>query len=38
MHKLREGDSLPEGVHVDNITPEGAILSYRGSRFMLPRE
>jgi general secretion pathway protein B len=38
MHKLREGDSLPEGVHVDNITPDGAVLSYRGSRFLLPRD
>jgi general secretion pathway protein B len=38
MHKLREGDTLPEGVHVDSITPDGAILSYNGSRFLLPRE
>ena len=38
MHKLREGDSLPEGVHVDSITPEGAVLSYNGSRFLLPRD
>ena len=38
MHKLREGDSLPEGVHVDSITPEGAVLSYRGARFLLPRD
>jgi general secretion pathway protein B len=38
MHKLREGDTLPEGVHVDSITPDGAILSYKGSRFLLPRE
>jgi general secretion pathway protein B len=38
MHKLREGDSLPEGVHVDSITPEGAVLSYNGSKFLLPRE
>jgi general secretion pathway protein B len=38
MHKLREGDSLPEGVRVDSITPEGAVLSYNGSRFLLPRE
>ena len=38
MHKLREGDSLPEGVHVDSITPEGAVLSYRGSRFLLTRD
>jgi general secretion pathway protein B len=37
MHKLREGDSLPEGVQVENITPDGAILSYHGSRFLLPR-
>jgi general secretion pathway protein B len=38
MHKVHEGDTLPEGVHVDNITPEGAVLSYNGSRFLLPRE
>jgi general secretion pathway protein B len=38
MHKVHEGDTLPEGVHVDSITPEGAVLSYNGSRFLLPRE
>ena len=38
MHKLREGDSLPEGVHVDSITPDGAVLSYHGSKFLLPRD
>jgi general secretion pathway protein B len=38
MVKLREGESLPQGVHVDNITPDGAILSYHGSRFVLMRE
>ena len=38
MHKLREGDSLPEGVRVDSITPEGAVLSYSGSRFLLTRD
>jgi hypothetical protein len=38
MHKLREGDTLPEGVHVDTITPEGAVLSFNGSKFLLPRE
>jgi general secretion pathway protein B len=38
MHKLREGDSLPEGVHVNSITPDGAVLSYNGQTFMLPRE
>lgn len=35
MHKVREGDSLPEGVHVDRITPSGAVLSYQGSQFLL---
>src|SRR6266853_619597 len=38
MHKLREGDSLPEGVRVESITPEGAVLSYSGSRFLLTRD
>jgi general secretion pathway protein B len=38
MHKLREGDTLPEGVHVDAITPEGAVLSFNGSKFLLPRD
>jgi general secretion pathway protein B len=38
MKKLREGDTLPEGVRVESITPEGAILSYSGSRFMLPSQ
>ena len=37
MHKLREGDSL-EGVHVDRITPDGAVLSWQGSQFLLTRE
>jgi general secretion pathway protein B len=38
MKKLREGDSLPEGVRVESITPEGAVLSYSGSRFLLPSQ
>jgi general secretion pathway protein B len=37
MHRLREGESL-EGVHVDRITPDGAVLSYQGSQFLLTRE
>jgi general secretion pathway protein B len=37
-HKLREGDSLPEGVRVESITPDGAVLSFNGTRFLLPRE
>jgi hypothetical protein len=38
MHKLREGDTLPEGVRVEAITPEGAVLSYQGSQFLLTQE
>jgi len=25
-------------VHLDSITPEGAVLSYNGSKFLLPRD
>lgn len=35
MRKLKEGESLPEGVRVEQITPTGAQLSYRGQRFSL---
>ena len=38
MHKLVEGDSLPNGVHVDAIRPDGVVLSYHGTRFLLPRD
>jgi general secretion pathway protein B len=38
MHKLREGDSTPEGVRVESITPDGVVLSYQGTRFLLPRD
>lgn len=38
MHKLHEGDSLPEGVRVESITPEGAVLTHDGTRFLLTRE
>ncbi len=38
MKKLREGDTLPEGVRVESIIPEGVILSYSGSRFLLPSQ
>jgi general secretion pathway protein B len=36
--RYREGESLPEGVEVLEITPEGAVLSHRGQRFLLPRQ
>jgi general secretion pathway protein B len=35
MRKLREGESLPEGVRVERITPTGAQLSYRGTPFSI---
>jgi general secretion pathway protein B len=35
MKRLYEGQSLPEGVKVESITNEGAILSYSGTRFVL---
>jgi hypothetical protein len=38
MKRLYEGDSLPEGVKVDSITNDGAVLSYRGSKFVMDRE
>ena len=37
MHRLGEGDSLPEGVRVETIRPDGVVLTYRGTRFLLPR-
>jgi general secretion pathway protein B len=37
MHRLGEGDSLPEGVHVDSIRPDGVVLTFHGKRFLLPR-
>jgi general secretion pathway protein B len=38
MTKLREGQSTPNGVRVESITPDGAILSWQGSRFFLQRQ
>ena len=38
MRRLREGDSLPEGVRVESITPDGAVLSFNGTSFLLPRK
>lgn len=37
MHRLGEGDSLPDGVHVEAIRPDGVVLRYHGTRFLLPR-
>jgi general secretion pathway protein B len=38
MRKLHEGDSLSGGVRVESITPDGAVLSHNGARFLLPRD
>jgi len=37
MHKVQEGDTLPEGPRVLHILPEGVVLSYQGSQFVLGR-
>ena len=37
MHKLHEGESL-EGVRVERITADGAVLSWQGSQFLLTQE
>ena len=37
MQRLSEGDSLPQGVQVESITPDGVVMSYRGTRFLLTR-
>jgi general secretion pathway protein B len=37
-HKYREGDTLAEGPKVEQITPDGVVLSLNGSKFLLPRE
>jgi general secretion pathway protein B len=34
-HKYREGDTLAEGPVIEQITQSGAVLSYRGNRFIL---
>ena len=35
MRKLREGESLPDGVRVDSITPDGRAPTYRGTQFTM---
>jgi general secretion pathway protein B len=38
MHRLYEGQTTAEGVKVESITNDAAILSYKGTRFMLESE
>lgn len=37
MHRVGEGDTLPDGAQVEAIRPDGVVLSYHGTRFLLPR-
>jgi general secretion pathway protein B len=37
MHRAGEGDTLEGGVHVDAIRPDGVVLTYQGTQFLLPR-
>jgi general secretion pathway protein B len=34
-HRYREGDALDSGPLVEQITPDGVVLNYRGNRFLL---
>ena len=38
MNKQREGTRLPEGPLVEEITPDGVVLSMNGITFLLPRD
>lgn len=38
MSKQRENTTLSEGPVVDEITPDGVVLEYRGTLFLLPRD
>jgi general secretion pathway protein B len=38
MLRLKEGQMTPAGVRVESITPDGAILSWHGTRFFLQRQ
>lgn len=37
MQKLREGDEMPDGIRVDSITPDGAVISHGSAKYFLPR-
>ncbi len=38
MVKHREGSMTSDGLSVDQITPDGVVLTYRGRQFLLPRQ
>ena len=37
LRKYREGEALPDGLLIDEITPEGIVVEHRGHRYTLPR-
>ncbi len=38
MKRLYEGQSLPEGPKVEHITTDSAIMSYKGTQFVLDKD
>jgi len=38
MQRVHEGDTLPQGVRVESIVPDGVVMSHNGTRFLLPRD
>jgi general secretion pathway protein B len=38
MAKFKEGAQLAEGPVVEEITPDGVVLSHNGTSFLLPRD
>jgi general secretion pathway protein B len=38
MRRLKEGETMPEGVRVVTITPDGAVMDFRGRQFVLQRQ
>ena len=37
LQKFREGESLPSGLVVEEILPDGMVLSYQGERFRVDK-
>ena len=38
MRKVHEGETLPEGVRIEAIIPDGVVMSHNGIKFLLPRD
>jgi general secretion pathway protein B len=38
MRKYAEGQVIAEGATLERVTPDGAVLNYQGTRFLLPRQ